>query len=223
MGLLDIASGQSDVNRAQGVAASVCGSWNSHCSSRYGFIVTAHTPDLKVVCERGTELLQNTAYFPTEPGPFKRVATFLVFGRLHPFYSTKNGVGTVFNDQQRQNWNTRFLVLSIGPLLRQTHLLLDGQSRHVMAGWKGFPSLHYLLEFLVWLRWLDDFKRFQDCFKEDWPTVSTQRLARMVISTSLIVEASYYEAKSPFPNSCLNDLRHEQRLDLMYDYEIGWK
>jgi hypothetical protein len=93
-----------------------------------------------------------------------------------------------------------------------------------MAGWQGFPSLHYLLEFLVWLRWLDDFHQYEHLFGKEWPTVSKQSLARMVMSTALIVEACYYEAKSPFPpNSCLKNLRDEQRIDLMYDLEIAWR
>lgn len=221
MGLLDTQSGQPDVDRAVGVAASVCGIWNTRCGSGWGFQLKAHVPDIRVVCNLGGELLRTNKYFPTEPGPFKRAAAFLVFGRLYPFYSTNNGEGTGFSETERHNWNTRFLVLSIGPVLRQTHLMLDGQPHHIMQGWKGFPSLHYLLEFLVWLRWLDDFQRFEKCFPGDWPLISSQRLARMVMSTALILEACYYDSKSPFPNSCLKNLSTEQLIDLRYDYELG--
>jgi hypothetical protein len=222
MGLLDIASGQPDVDRATGVARTVCGLWNARCSGSWGFVLKAHLPEIKAICLRGAELFGTAECFPREPGPFKRAAAFLVLSRLSPFYSVNNGVGVGFTAQERHHWNTRFLVLSVGPVLRQTHLMLDGHSRHVMASWKGFPSLHYLLEFLVWLRWLDDFQRFEPLFQAEWRAVSMQRLARMVMSTSLIIEACYYGAKSPFPSSCLDKLSEEQRKDIMYDYELGY-
>jgi hypothetical protein len=111
--------------------------------------------------------------------------------------------------------------LSSPAVLRQITLNIEGNTIP-MTGWKGFPSLHFQLEFLTWLRWLETLDHHCDKFSvKEWGEVKTARLARMIMAGSLIIEAVYYSSPSPIPTgSCLKALDDEQNIDLYYDYNI---
>jgi hypothetical protein len=233
MGLLSEESGPPDTEAAFAVAQHVQTWWNTRQAPVYGFNLKIWRGSVTKACEVGNNLFSGK-YFSRTPGPFKRVAAFTVIGRLYPFFSLVPLAGmeadTIANvlpktPREQHAWLARMMALAIPAVLRCTRVYIDGEWR-VLDEWRGFPTLHYKLEFLAWLRWLDAFEQYRDHFASsaEWSAFSEKRLARMVMATSLMVESCYYQ--EPIVGSpqirgntarCFDQLEEEHALDTIYD------
>ena len=221
MGLLTLKQGQEDYLKSHAIAASVSGLWNAHCSGIWGYDLHWHVPNINQCCDLGDKLFRS-GFFPEGPGPFKRTAAYLVLGKLYPFYSIQVRAGLdPLSPDEKQAWLTRFLILSVPAILRQITIDIEGNTIPMNA-WKGFPSLHFQLEFLTWLRWLETLEKHSTKLSiGEWDELQTARLSRMVMAGSLIIESVYYSSPSPISTgSCFKALNEEQRVDLYYDYGI---
>jgi hypothetical protein len=224
MGLLSTQSGSLDVQHAQLIADCVAEDWNSVQKDLYGIMLWINPHGIKKCCQIGTQLFEN-GFFPPQPGPFKRVAAFVVLGRLYPFFKM-TGREAPQTEHERQAWLARFMGLLVPAALRTMKVFINNKWT-TLEGWKGFPSPHYKLEFLAWLRWLDHFERYRPKFPDlaEWTRFSSERLARMVMSTALMLEACYYidvadqlSGIRAQVSGCLANLNESQEIDLIYDY-----
>ncbi len=189
----------------------------------YGFKVSVNHNSAIRACDLGRRLF-STQFFPEQPGSFKRVAAFLVIGRLYPFFEFS---GEKMPAEAKHGWLSRLMALSIPMMLCQMKADLHHGSEPwtILNKWKKFPSKHYKLEFLAWLKWLDCMERYKTALATDWQEVHIRRLARMVMACSLIIEAAYYLNQSEIPSdglqhhsgNCLSKpLTADQMLDLSY-------
>ena len=209
--------------------------WNKNQAPVYGFSLRVSEAAVRACCNQATDLFSR-GVFPDNPGPFKRMATYLVLGRLTPFFTFRSG----FNDtngrwiegccptdeQEHVAWITRMLVLSIPFTFAKLYVHIQG--RDIPLGqWNGFPSSHYRLEFMGWLRWLDGYSQLKPHLPSlSWGKFNDDRLARMIMSTSLMLESCYYLGKMRERGKCalLDEcycgaptLDEDLRLDLYYD------
>ena len=237
-GLLTKNSGADDYAALLAISNAVAKWWNETFSARYGFLVVVSSTKAKACCDMGTQLF-TTGSFPESPGPFKRIGALLVLGRLHPLFDfhpfkLEGGniveTGTSMTEEERIAWLTRILVLCIPATFGAMQLETNGHEQY-LDEWEGFPSPHYRLEFMAWLRWLDYYGDMRPMFGGDqtkWEQFLSERLSRMVMSASLIVEASYYLSVTLKPGAaktkiqgdigeCLKNLDEDIRLDLYYD------
>src|ERR1051325_7474225 len=152
MGLLSSESGNSDYSQALLIADSVAEDWNLASSKVYGIDLYIVENSVVACCDKGAELF-SSGCFPDQPGPFKRAAAFCVLGTLYPFFKM-TGEQAPQRDFERHAWLARFMALSIPAVLARTKVNVNGKWV-VLDDWRGFPSPHYLLEFLAWRRWLD--------------------------------------------------------------------
>lgn len=190
MGLLTVHSGEQDYIALSKLTRQVLDKWNAAA----GRMVPAAKLEvgfnrLVEVCDYGTVLLEQ--HFSNPPSAFKRVAALIVLGRLHPFLT--------FDPPQPLPVRTKFLprammlFLPIG-LRAQMVERTPGSPTPLTAKFR-FPSNHYLLDFVKWLRTLEA--------PEPWPDAMSskgagrilfdqRRLVRMVWATSLVIENVYY-------------------------------
>jgi len=228
MGLLSSINGPPDWAYTVYAADCVAEDWNASLANIHGFKLFVNHPSIVAACQQANDLF-SSGLFPAQPGPFKRAAAFVIMGRLYPFYLFKGELADEISkdEHQRAQWLARLMALSIPAVLSMTQVKI-GENRVILNDWQGFPSPHYKLEFVAWLRWLDNFDRYKKMFLQakEWQTFSMERLARMVMSTSLMIEACYYiNPNAPRANSiqskvtdCLSSLDEDQTLDLIYDY-----
>lgn len=229
MGLLSSEAGDSDFEQAFQVAASIQEFWNTKQAPSWGFNLTIFKASIRECCEAGGRLFSGQ-YFANPPGPFKRAAAFLVIGRLMPFFGFEpiNGNKELVPQTSREchAWLARMMALSIPAVLGSTRAQLGGEWL-TLSEWGGFPSSHFKLEFLAWIRWLDSFEHFKKYFpsNSEWDQLHEQRLARMVMATSLMIEGCYYCSGSTASESkirgntatCFERLEDEHEIDLIYD------
>jgi hypothetical protein len=175
-------------------------------------------------------------YFARPPGPFKRVAAFLVLGCLTPFLGFEPNrrppskrEAFPATDYERRVWRVRFLLQTLAHLFSRLQVKVNDHWEHVE--WQGFASRHYELEFMNWLKWLDSLKELEEPVGKitDWQQFQKKRIARMVMATALALEASCYAAYGQ-PNQhpllgqtgkCLEKLSEEQVEDLYFDFLPG--
>ena len=232
-GLLYELQGDQDYEKAFFVADVVCEMWNKSCSHINGITLQASRADLIKCCDIGSELFLGDS-FPDIPGPYKRIAAFLVIGRLYPFFipTYEKSLGEITRDEQTQ-WMTRFMSLTI-PIIFDRMTVDLGEGPVPLPKWKGFPSAHYRLEFFSLLRWLDNMEWLQgklpasDC--DTLEIVKWPNLARMVLSVSLSLESCHYisELNDGSPqavmgqiSNCMRGLPEFAELDLVFDYCLG--
>jgi hypothetical protein len=204
----------------------VADAWNKYASGAYGFQIFVQPKKVAEVCRQGARLFEKGDVFPPQPGPFKRTAAFIVLGRLIPFFQFSGKPEQLPKLDEQVPWTVRFLALTIPVVLRQLTVSLNGQT-HILDEWKGFPSLHYQLEFFAFQRWLDNGAEYEGYFPpETWKQFSFHRQARMVMATALMLESCYYlngrettKIQSQV-SGCLTNLSPEQELDLIYTYNI---
>lgn len=237
-GLLTNTPGSTDQAAALEIADIVATWWNVKQAKAYGFGFVISESKVKQCCEKAGELFERNI-FPEPPGPFKRIATFLVLGRLFQFFQIRPGypedgkwVATDFKPDPMHNdaWVARMLVMTI-PVIFSGMYVDIGKERVLLDEWKNFPSLHYRLEFMALLRWLDlnDSHKANFTDKKTWEDITNDRLTRMIMAVSLIIEACYYlSSKEGASNKiqskdshCLQDLDEDLRLDLYYDRPEG--
>jgi hypothetical protein len=224
MGLLVQEDGVVDYQAVSDVVESIAKWWKINKEPDWGFEFFAVRSKIEYCSDFGSRLFKS-GYFAENPSPFKRVAAFLVICRLHPFFCYKFSEGIKFETPTEEiAWNVRLLALSIPSILANQEVLLENK-RVPLPAWTEFPSLHYLLEFFAWLRWITRMQEHQPKFSADeWQEIYLQRVARMVLACSLMIEASYYAAENRSQDSirnlimpCLNDLDENLRIDLYYD------
>jgi hypothetical protein len=219
-------SAEQDQGIALRSADVIADQWNRHAASIYGFQVFIRSKKISQLCQVGARLFENGDVFPRQPGPFKRTAAFLVLGRLYPFFQFSGKPEHLPKGDEVVAWTVRLLALTIPVILRQLTVQLNGTTQ-TLHEWKGFPSPHYQLEFFALLRWLDNGEEYETLFPADtWARFSFHRQARMVMATSLMLEASYYlngqettQVQSQV-SRCLTNLSDEQQLDLIYVYNL---
>jgi hypothetical protein len=227
MGLLASSDGDVDLRSALVVIDVVCSIWNEKGAPIYGIELRAQEAAVIGCCKKGESLFKS-GVFPSQPGPFKRAAAFLILGRLYPFF-VMSGANAPNNDRESQAWLARFMALTIPAVLSQTRVQVDS-GWVVLKDWRGFPSPHYQLEFLAWLRWLDHCQQHEKKFQPaEWSQFSMERLARMVMAVALIVEACYYtttnESRKDSIQSkvsgCLSNLEDDRLLDIIYTHNLA--
>ena len=201
MGLLVTSDGEKDFKAIERVAKTVAGLWNEYGGQDHGFQIVYGTDEIEACSTHASSIFKR--FFPDPPGPFKRVAALLVFGRLFPFFA--------FNPPrpspvEREEWLSRVVALMLPVALR---LIRADIASHPGAttwksidAWKGFPSVHYKIEFLAFLQWLDNFDWVIDAIDKISPpppvdkrALIESRLARMILATSLTIEACYYASE----------------------------
>lgn len=139
-----------------------------------------------------------------EPGPFKRVAALLVLGRLTSIFSLATPNSKVeslkpVNASMEREWLPKLCFLLLAPAFSSLTVSNAQGATHSLQDWKGFPSFHSKAEFLFWLEWLCDYPL--DSLSDD---EKVTRRGRMILGTSLILEAIYYQGaqKSALCGAC---------------------
>jgi hypothetical protein len=222
MGLLTAGPIDQDLKHCLLIADAIAREWNEHGRPINGITLFVNPAAMLKCCAAAYEIFDQNHYFPKPPGPFKRAAAFVVLGRLQWFFEMRGDNAPDPRKQEREHraWLARFMVLAIPGVLRRTKLG-DG---HILDAWKKFPSPHYQLEFLAWMRWLDGFGRYRGKFEDfEWNSFYRERLARKVMSTSLMIESCYYlnvakgfSSLQSKVEPCLTKLEDEQEMDLCF-------
>ena len=198
---------EADVDLIYDIALSVSEFWNDNGGCDHGFRLFAVREKAVAVSISGDAVL--AAFFPHPPGPFKRLATLLVTSRLIPeslfcFASVESTQGNIKPAPPAivAEWESQLAYLLIQPTLASLKVYDRAGSPHEMNEWAGFPSIHSKAEFLLWLRWLRDYPA--DCFSATpgCDDINTERRGRMVLATTLILEAVYYQDKARLASIC---------------------
>jgi len=236
-GILVDESIEADCAAVAKVAEAVAIAWNEKSSDALDFTLTYQRRKIESICELARNFSAH-GVFPSPPGPFKRVALLLVLGRLYPFftlvpYASDEDAG-LESPLKRDAWNCRMMLLTVPAALHGITITLD-EAEIELPPFEGFPSPHYKLDLLTWLKWMDHGGKLSKIVsdKEAWEKFTGQRLVRMVLTTSLILEACYYlsttEVKLGFEHAvqgkadaCLKaaldaDETGEIKLDLNFD------
>ena len=240
MGLLTIADGSADVNKALDIANTVAVLWNDYGGQDNGFAVSVGKAEVRQCCGVGGAILSKFFGDHCNPGPFKRVACFVVISRLFPFFSLSKPPITGTTIQ----WHSRLSALLIPATLRVLHVNVstakDPDSAPIwktLSNWKYFPSAHLKLDFLAWLAWMDLLDRVQPYLhppenvdpEKYWVEIRENRLARMILVTALMLESFYYCGEGlpaePGPDhirgKCLTFLLQSEDLSaLIYDRQL---
>jgi len=228
MGLLDDRGGTHDVEAVWDVVWGIAQLWNNFGGEQHGFKLRVGKKQVEECCRIGNEILIQRKRFPNPRSPFKRVATLVVVAKLFPFYEL---VPTPASPAIKQIWMARIVALLIPGALSILELnVADDEKRPVLKAleaWNGFASPHYKIEFLKWLQWLDglDWVVVQGD-KEAWDQLNKERVARMVMATSLIIEANYYigevgpAAENHLRGKCKRCLKDQDLTALTYDKEL---
>lgn len=208
MGLLVSGSLEADKQAITRVADRVAILWNDYGGHDFGFKIQHGEDQIEFCSKRATSIFEK--YFPDPPGPFKRVAALLVFGRLYPFFEF---IPSRRSSQDDEEWLARIVALMIPVSLRLLYADVsatkDAHTYKAIDAWKGFPSIHYKVEFLAFIQWLDNLEwavKRLDGLEENviadvkermkMDEVINSRLARMILATSLIIEACYYGSET---------------------------
>jgi hypothetical protein len=207
MGLLHDKAGQEDYDAILTLARSVAEVWNTFGGTDHGFRVRVGEKEVQECCSLGHEILITSKKFPNPPGPFKRVAALVVLARLYPFFELDPPPPY---PQACQIWLARVIGLLIPATLSTLEVNISKDKTNPkweqLNNWRGFASPHYKIEFLVFLQWLDGLSWIRPIIDEQlWQSIRKDRLARMILATSLIIEANYYCTETGAPNA--NHLR----------------
>ncbi|MBL9116699.1 MAG: hypothetical protein JNJ83_16950 [Verrucomicrobiaceae bacterium] len=201
MGLFSAAAGYQpeDYRLALRASKRVVEWWNGDHSERYGFKLEIALGSLEESCSLASNLFDDKPYyFARPPGPFKRVAAFLVYGCLNPFFDfdpiMKKPVRPSMpgTPHERRVWTVRFLLMTLPELFGSLKVHVNGKDEKV--DWLGFPSDHFELEFMNWLKWLDRCGNLGEALPKEfeWEAFQRKRYARMVMATAMALEASSY-------------------------------
>ena len=182
--------------------------WNENGGPDFGFEIRVGENEVKRCCNEARHVLVESGMFPIPPGPFKRVAALIVCARLFNFFDF---VPKPVSAQERDAWQARIvaLLIPVGLSVLEVNVSkTEGVQRWVkLDKWKGFVSHHYKIEFLAFLQWLEicDWAN-QSMGQNEWRLFRTKRLARMVLATTLILEANYYAGEYQMPADSLRKI-----------------
>lgn len=227
MGLLDDSSAGKDCEAVFDIAVGVAALWNNFGGEKHGFKIKIGDAEVKECCRLGNEILTLSKKFPIPPSPFKRVAALVVLSKLYPFFELDPPQEVQIQDQI---WLSRLSTLLIpGALaLLEVNVSEDALApKWALNRWNGFASPHYKIEFLKFIQWLDNFDWLMIGGEQDkWIQTKRERLARMIMSVSLIIEANYYLGEAGAPQrehlrgKCKLCLKSADLTGLTYDVEI---
>jgi len=182
-----------DYRAVEFVTQRVARQWNEYGGKDHGFSLIVSKERLRASCDKAHQIL-SPPRFPVPPGPFKRVAALLILGRLYPFFGLRP---RPLSDEVHDQWLARVLAMLIPATLisLEVNLSTHGDTTRWVRldHWSGFPSPHFKLEFITFVQWLDSY---------DWPshvrngTHELDTLARIILSTALIIEGCYYVAET---------------------------
>lgn len=183
-----------DVETIGDIAQTVATYWNQNGGPDQGLSVLWSREAVDKISHEGDQIL--AGFFPDPPGPFKRLATFIVLSRLHPLFALIPPAAGIDNLKPVQpgfhdEWIARVIYLLIEPSMQV--LQVRGKDGQVfsLTEWADFPSLHTKTEFLFWLEWLRDYPPGY-LPRDISDTEGLERRGRMVLATSLILEQAYY-------------------------------
>jgi hypothetical protein len=228
MGLLDDDS-HKDKESCEYVLEEFCAWWDRRIKPLRAIAITGSKGNLED-CRTISRDLFNGFFFPERPGPFKRVAAFVVLGRLFPFLKFRPADGLDVESAIRfanyetthkaNEWLTRAMVRTIPILFAQLEVEING--KRIPLAWKGFPSWHYELEFHEFLRWTDSDIEPCDCDFNNLTQKTKWALARKIMAATLSLEACYYcqGTQKVIPGHNHHDLDDDQQLDLFFDTDL---
>jgi len=228
MGLLDDRGGDYDYQAVFDIAWPIAQIWNNFGGENHGFKLKVGKTQIKECCRIGDEVLIQSKKFPNCPSPFKRVAALIVAAKLFPFYEQ---VPAPPYPAVQQIWLSRLVALLIPGALSVLAINVSDNEKipdlKQMDHWNGFASTHYKIEFLKFLQWLDSFDWVKvQGDREMWKSINRERMARMIMGVSLIIEANYYigEVGPPKPEhlrgKCKQCLKDQDLTPLTYDSQI---
>jgi hypothetical protein len=229
MGMLDDRGGEHDYQAVFDVAWSISQLWNNFGGEQHGFKIKVGKAQIKECCRIGDDLLIQSKKFPNPPSPFKRVAALIVTAKLFPFYQQEP---SPLSPAIKQIWLSRIVALLIPGALSVLEVNVSNDEKYpkmkTLDNWNGFASPHYKIEFLKWVQWLDGFDWLNvQGDREMWDQLNKDRMARMIMATSLIIEANYYIGETGPPQAehlrgkCKLCLKNQSDLTpLTYDAEI---
>ena len=179
----------------ESLADEVCRFWNENGGIDHGVKLFVGKDKIEEVSVAGDAIL--ASFFADPPGPFKRLATLLVLARLDGLFtlaapSSDNVNLVMVNSLTHRQWLARICYLLIEPTFFSLTVKGEGGKEYPLTEWKDFPSIHSKAEFISWLEWLCDYPH--DYFPSPQRDVEKMnRRGRMILATSLILEAVYYQ------------------------------
>jgi hypothetical protein len=182
------------------LASHVCDFWNENGGPDHGVRLFVSKEAVRKVSEDGDQVL--AAFFPEEPGPFKRVAALLVLSRLTPLFALASPTSTPSNLEPvplglHDEWIARICYLLVEPAFAALRVRgADGRTDLPLSEWAGFPSVHSKAEFLLLLEWLTDYPDGYFVGGVSGGSADDERLerkGRMVLAFTLILESVYYQ------------------------------
>lgn len=230
MGLFTAECGYQEEDYAETlkIATFIANWWNAELAEYHGFKLFVSAESVEECCKSASRIFssEGTA-FADFPSAYKRIGAYLVMGCLEPFWGFQPfgrpaawGIEQMpTTDTDRRRWHVRFLIQSLHFLINRFQIEIGGSWKSIH--WHGFPSSHYQLEFMNWMRWLDGLDNLQtQLLDNEWQTLQDNRIARMVMATALMIESCCYcDPKQPANHcgqvgSCLAKLTESDRLDL---------
>ncbi|MGZ4974119.1 MAG: hypothetical protein ACXWJB_03420 [Limisphaerales bacterium] len=177
--------------------------WNTKFSNEFGVFVLIKPEAAEAISlAGGNMLLRSFPKDPRTPSAFKRVATLLVMMCLHPFIVVRqrdeNGefkIPVVVAENLR-DFAVQFIIDTL-PLIFSVLMKQDDEGNwQPLDKWVGLPSEGFNDEFLLFLKWLGN----SDCVVHSLgnPVYNDERLTRIILGTSLILEAAYSYSASLF-------------------------
>jgi len=197
MGGIFALGAERDFDRVQDLCLSVARLWKQAAANEFGFGIYISPLALKICCDNGGRILGD--YFPIPPGPFKRIATLIVLGRLDPFFHFEPQLDRGAMDR----WLPKILTLLISPGLAKlrVNMAVDPTKPlwQKLDAWETFPSAHYKQEFFQFLEGMDSFSWLEGEARSagfiptnTWEYVLEARAARMISAVALSLESCYY-------------------------------
>jgi hypothetical protein len=175
--------------------------WNKRYAQKAGFALAISPSKINIICANGGTILKRCfPNPPAAPSAFKRVGTLLVMMCLHPFLIVygpdQHGEFSIplKATDEIVNWAMQFLIDTLPLLFSLLYVKRNGE-QIPLTDWRGFCSEHFADEFRVFLMWLGN----SDIFDHKPGTLlyKDERLARIILATSLILESAYGPIEPP--------------------------
>ncbi len=177
----------------------VCDNWKQKSADVWGFTISVDGNSIVRAHKLWQDILIGNPSFPTDPGPFKCAAGYLVVAKaLVQFkYDSVPGADELdLTTEQKQIWSTRFIYKSLPLLLLQWGMMKDGNLVQLSKQW-DVPTIHFRLDFLNFFRWTElPLEGPENPPPPDKPKISIQRTNRLIMALALIIESCYYQAEN---------------------------
>jgi hypothetical protein len=177
-----------------------CVHWNERFSNDSGYIIDIKEGAVEGICRLGEQILRpgdRISAFPERPSAFKRVATLMISLCVHPLLVVLRSPSEdrpqdriIFGDAVKP-FVAEYVIDLIPMVLSALEALSvdhEGNEHWVpLVHWRGFVTTDFKDEFIKFLYWLENTKLYSLHTNEyDWA-----KLERIVLITSLVLEASY--------------------------------